>query len=126
MLSFSCGIFLKGMIYMSITKTSFGKTSDGEKVYSYLLDNGNGLSAEILTYGGIIKNLYVTDQKGKKTDVVLGRDTLEDYLKNDGYLGALIGRHANRIARGQFELGGEKYSVGINAVSYTHLRAHET
>lgn len=114
MLSFSCGIFLKGMIYMSITKTSFGKMSDGEKVYSYLLDNGNGLSAEILTYGGIIKNLYVTDKKGKKTDVVLGRDTLEDYLKNDGYLGALIGRHANRIARGQFELGGEKYSVGIN------------
>lgn len=114
MLSFSCGIFLKGMIYMSITKTSFGKTADGEKVYSYLLDNKNGLSAEIITYGGILKNLYVTDKKGNKTDVVLGRETLEDYLHNDGYLGALIGRHANRIAKGEFELDGKKYAVGIN------------
>lgn len=99
---------------MSILKTEFGTMPDGEKVYSYLLDNNQGLSAEILNYGGIVKNLYVTDKNGVKTDVVLGRDKLEDYLKNDGYLGALIGRHANRIAGGEFELGGTKYNVGIN------------
>lgn len=99
---------------MSITKTNFGKTPDGAKVYLYLLDNGKGLSAEIINYGGIIKNLYVTDNKGNKTDVVLGRETLEEYLKNDGYLGALIGRHANRIAQGEFELNDRKYNVGIN------------
>ncbi len=99
---------------MSITKTEFGTMPSSEKVYSYLLDNGQGLSAEILNYGGIIKNLYVTDKNGIKTDVALGRDTLEDYLKNDGYLGALIGRHANRIKKGMFVLNGETYHVGIN------------
>lgn len=99
---------------MSITKTEFGTMPNGEKVYSYLLDNGQGLSAEILNYGGIIKNLYVTDKNGVKTDVALGRGTLEDYLKNDGYLGALIGRHANRIKKGTFILNGETYNVGVN------------
>ena len=99
---------------MSITKTEFGTMPSGEKVYSYLLDNGQGLSAEILNYGVIINNLYVTDKNGIKTDGALGRDTLEDYLKNDGYLGALIGRHANRIKKGMFVLNGETYHVGIN------------
>lgn len=99
---------------MSIVKTEFGTMPSGEKVYSYLLDNGMGLSAEILNYGGIIKNLYVTDKNGVKTDVALGRDTLEDYLKNGGYLGALIGRHANRIKKGKIVLNGETYTVGIN------------
>lgn len=99
---------------MSITKTEFGTMPNGEKVYSYLLDNGQGLSAEILNYGGIIKNLYVTDKNGVKTDVALGRGTLEDYLRNDGYLGALIGRHANRIKKGTFILNGETYNVGVN------------
>lgn len=99
---------------MAITKELYGTISNGEEVYAYTLDNKKGLSAEILTYGGIIKNLYVTDKNGVKTDVVLGRDTLEDYLKNDGYIGAAIGRHANRIARGEFELNGTKYNVGIN------------
>lgn len=99
---------------MSITKTEFGTMPNGEKVYSYLLDNGQGLSAEILNYGGIIKNLYVTDKNGIKTDVVLGRDSMEEYLNNDGYLGALIGRHANRIKNSQFELNGKTYKVGTN------------
>lgn len=99
---------------MSISKTNFGKTPSGEKVVLYTLDNGKGLSAEIMNYGGIIKNLYVTDKNGVKTDVVLGRETLEDYLTNDGYLGALIGRHANRISNGKFELNGKEFCVGIN------------
>jgi aldose 1-epimerase len=100
---------------MSITKTLYGKTKCcGREVYSYTLDNGNGLSAEILSYGGIIKNLFVTTKDGKKVDVVLGRDNLDEYLKNDGYIGALIGRHANRIKKGTFELDGVTYNVGIN------------
>ena len=99
---------------MAITKTVYGTLPSGEEVMMYTLDNGNGLSAEITNFGGIVKSLYVTDKNGVKTDVVLGRDTLEDYLKNDGYLGALIGRHGNRIAKGEFELNGETYHVGIN------------
>ncbi len=99
---------------MSVTKSLFGTLKTGEEVYVYTLDNGKGVSAKILTYGGIVRNLYVTDKNGVKTDVVLGRDSLEDYLHNDGYLGALIGRHANRIAKGEFTLNGETYHVGVN------------
>jgi len=99
---------------MAITKSLFGTMPDGERVYSYLLDNENGLSAEIISLGGIIRRLCVKDRNGKDVDIVLGRDTLEDYLKNDGYIGALIGRHANRIKKGEFELNGEKFNVSIN------------
>ncbi len=94
---------------MAITRNIFGQTPDGQTVYSYILDNGRGLKAEILTYGGIVKSLWVNG-----TDVVLGRDTLEEYLKNDGYYGAVIGRHANRIAGAEFVLGDTLYHVGKN------------
>lgn len=99
---------------MAIKREVYGTMPTGEAVYIYTLDNGNGLSAEILNYGGIIKSLFVKDSKGSKTDIVLGRDSLWDYLKNDGYLGALIGRHANRIKKGRFELNNESFGVGIN------------
>lgn len=97
---------------MAITVNKIGVLKD-RMIYSYTLTNGT-VSAEILNYGGIIKSLIVPDRNGKKTDVVLGRDTLEDYLNNDGYLGALIGRHANRIANAEFVLNGKKYTVGKN------------
>lgn len=98
---------------MSIEKRFFGTAEAGD-VYCYVLDNERGLSAEILDMGGIIRALYVTGADGTKTDVVLGRTGLGDYETNDGYLGALIGRHANRIKNGEFELNGAEYHVGIN------------
>lgn len=97
---------------MAVTVNKFGKLG-GEDTFSYILDNGT-VSVEILQYGGIIKSLCVPDKNGNRTDVVLGRDTLEDYLHNDGYLGALIGRHANRIANSEFKLNGKTYTVGKN------------
>ena len=99
---------------MAITKKLYGELATGEKVYEYTLENANGMSAVILNYGGIVTNLFVKDKNGAKTDVVLGRESLDEYLKNDGYLGALIGRHANRIKAGVFELNGKEYHVGIN------------
>jgi len=98
---------------MSITKEIFGKGKNGETVYVYTMDNKNGLRAKVLTWGGIIKNLYVTHE-GKEYDVVLGRETMEDYLDNEGYLGAAIGRHANRIKDSQFIINGVVYKVGAN------------
>lgn len=98
---------------MSISKTKFGISGDKD-VYCYTLKNGRGLAAEIITYGGIVKNLYTTDKNGKETDVVLGRNTLDDYFNNEGYLGAIIGRHANRIAGGKFTIGKTEYHIGIN------------
>ncbi|MBE6966492.1 MAG: galactose-1-epimerase, partial [Ruminococcaceae bacterium] len=98
---------------MSIQKAEFANYN-GEKVYAYTLCNANGLSAEILNYGGIVKNLWVPDKKGKCIDVALGFDTFEDYLDNDGYYGALVGRCANRIEKGMFSIKGTEYQASIN------------
>jgi aldose 1-epimerase len=99
---------------MKPVKKQFGLMPTGETIYEFTLDNGKGVSASILNYGGIVKNLFVTDKNGTKTDVVLGRDTLEEYLDNFGFYGAAIGRHANRIEGAQFLLNGQNYSVGAN------------
>lgn len=112
-------------IVMSITRNEYGTSKNGEKVYCYTLDNGKGLSAEILTYGGIIKNLYTLDRNGNKIDVVLGRNTMEDYSNNRGYLGALIGRHANRIAGAKFDIDGREYTVGANEKGNSLHGGHE-
>ncbi len=81
----------------------------GVEIFSYLLENNNGLSAEILNYGGIIKKIVY-----KGVDMVLGRDTLEEYFNNDGYFGALIGRNSNRIENSEFELNGKVYKLYSN------------
>lgn len=99
---------------MSITKREFGSLPGGETAYLFTLDNGRGVKAEITNYGGIVKSLFVKNKNGGFTDVVLGRDTLEEYLDNFGFYGALIGRHANRIAGAEFELGGKVFKVGAN------------
>ena len=76
---------------MSILKKSFGFMPDGREVFSYLLDNGKNVKAEIISYGGIVKELWVKNREGEYVDVVLGRDTLEEYFNHDGYFGALMG-----------------------------------
>lgn len=96
-----------------IKKQAFGKTSNGENVTEYILDNGV-ICAHVLDYGCTIKNLFVKDKNGDVRDVVLGYDDISGYEKNDGYLGAFIGRYANRIGGGKFELDGKKYSVFLN------------
>lgn len=93
---------------MSIQKNKFG-IYDGKEVYCFTLDNGQGLSAEILNLGGIIKSLVY-----KGVDVALGRDTLEEYCNNEGYFGALIGRNSNRIENAVFELNGKSYTLFAN------------
>ncbi len=99
---------------MGIIKKNFGFMPDGREVFSYTLDNNKNVKAEILSYGGIIRSLFVKDKNGEYKDIVLGRDSLLEYLDNDGYFGALIGRHANRIFRGKFSISNSEYFVGIN------------
>ncbi len=81
-------------------------TIDNNEIYEFVLDNNNGLTAHILNYGGIIKRLIY-----KGTDVVLGRDTIDEYLDNGGYFGAIIGRNSNRIEKAEFELNGKTYKL---------------
>ena len=96
-----------------ITRELFGTTADGRQVERYLLDNGS-VQAGILTYGGILHTLCVPDRNGEPVDIVLGYDTLAEYEKGDKYLGALIGRHANRIGKACFTLNGKEYKLFDN------------
>jgi len=97
-----------------ISKDSFGKAADGSPVDIYTLTNTRGAEARIITYGGIVVSLKVPDRTGKFDDVVLGFDSMAGYDKNAGYLGALIGRYGNRIAKGKFKLNGVEYSLAVN------------
>jgi aldose 1-epimerase len=92
----------------------FGLTPDGKPVELYTLTNRNGVEARIMTYGGIIVSLKVPDKNGKLGDIVLGYDTLDDYVKNSPYFGALVGRYGNRIAKGHFTLDFVKYTLATN------------
>ncbi len=99
---------------LSITQQAFGRTADGESVDLYTLTNANGCEVKITNYGGILVALRVPDRKGKIDDVVLGYDTLEEYLKDHPYFGALIGRYGNRIAGGTFHLDGVTVTLATN------------
>lgn len=99
---------------MSIEKQDFGKIEDGRNVFLYILTNKNGLTAKITNYGGILTSLSVPDRNGEFADIVLGYETLEEYIKDTNYFGATIGRFANRIAKGKFTLNGVEYSMAIN------------
>ncbi|MCB1099408.1 MAG: galactose mutarotase [Verrucomicrobiae bacterium] len=98
----------------SISKKPFGKTKDGQAVELYTLKNANGLSADIMTYGGTVVSLNVPDKAGKMADVVLGFDTLAEYEEKSPYFGCITGRYTNRIAKGKFTLEGEEYTLAVN------------
>lgn len=88
---------------------------DGKAVDLYTLSNERGMVVQITNYGGIVTSLQVPDRKGKTDDVVLGFDTLADYIKDNPLFGALVGRYANRIAGGQIKLDGQTYSLTKNS-----------
>lgn len=95
----------------TITMQAFGKTPDGTEVTLYTLKNRNGLSVDITNYGGIVTRLLVPDRHGQLGDVVLGYNSVEDYIAGSPYFGALIGRFGNRIAHGKFTLDGIEYEL---------------
>lgn len=112
---FGCDKLTKyGEKKMSIKKQAFGKTADGKDVDLYTLTNANGLKTEIMTYGGIVRILEVPDRDGNLGDIVLGYDSLDEYIENNPYFGALVGRCGNRIAKGKFTLDGVEYTLATN------------
>ena len=111
---FFSGVFLKAEAKPSVKKDSWGKISNGKAVEIYTLKNSNGAETRIITYGGTIVSLKMPDKNGKFGDVVLGYDSIADYEKNQSYIGALIGRYANRIAKGRFSLDGKEYVLAKN------------
>ena len=98
----------------TMSKESFGAAPDGTPAYLYTLKNSQGMEAKIITFGGIVVSLKVPDRNGKLDDVVLGFDSVPDYVKNHDFFGALIGRYGNRIAKGKFTLDGKDYVLATN------------
>jgi aldose 1-epimerase len=96
-----------------VRKEPFGHTSDGTSVDVYSLSDDN-IEVRIMTYGGIIVSLRAPDRNGMLDDVVLGYDSLDNYIAKSPYFGAIVGRYANRLAQGRFELDGQTYSVPKN------------
>ena len=99
---------------MSIEKRKFGVTKDGKEVTEYTMTNKNGMKLSVIDFGGIITSIIAPDKDGNMDDVVLGYDTLEPYFDNPGFLGATIGRSANRIAKGKFTIDGVDYQAPVN------------
>jgi len=97
-----------------VKKTSFGKLPDGTEIHQFTLRNTKGAVAKVITYGATLAELWMPDKSGKNADVVLGFDNIAGYLTDHPYFGATVGRYANRIARGQFQLDGRTYSLFIN------------
>jgi len=96
------------------TKSTFGTLPDGRSVPAVTLSNGHGVSATVIAWGAILQSLVMPDSAGHKADVVLGYDTLGQYLDKPQYFGATVGRFANRIAKGKFTLDGKTYQVPVN------------
>lgn len=97
-----------------ITKRSFGALEDGTAVSLWELTNERGLTAQVLDYGVTIRSVLVPDKRGKLVDVVLGYDTLKEYVRDGCYLGTTVGRCANRIKGASFELNGKTYPLYAN------------
>lgn len=99
---------------MSIEKKQFGKTKRGESVDALTLTNNNETAVTVLTYGATLLSILVKDKDGNFRDVLLGHPDVSDYEIIDSYIGATIGRYANRIADGRFMLLGKEYILAKN------------
>ncbi len=89
-------------------------TQGGRPVTLYTLTNSHGVEVKAMNYGGIILSIRVPDRKGQFADIVLGHETMEGYVPNPPYIGAVVGRYANRIANGTFTLDGKTYNLPKN------------
>ncbi|MBR4473049.1 MAG: galactose mutarotase [Oscillospiraceae bacterium] len=99
---------------MAVEFSPFGRLSDGRPVTAACLTNRAGTSVIVLDYGATIQSLRVPAKDGTLVDVVLGYDSAEEYERSGDYLGATIGRVANRIGGAAFSLNGRRYELAKN------------
>ncbi len=96
------------------TNDQFSDTLNNEVVELYRLKNANGVEVLLTNYGASVISLHVPDKNGKMDDVVLGYDSIQGYYHGKSYFGCIVGRYANRIAKGQFQLEGQTYTLAKN------------
>ncbi len=99
---------------MSILRRDFGAMPDGSPVYEYELENRSGLKVNILTLGATLRSIVIKDKTGVERDLLLGFDTVEDYLTRHDYQGVIVGPVANRIAKGELPIGTKTYELVKN------------
>lgn len=109
---------------MTVEKSLFGKSPDGQDIYLYTMTNKNGMQVAVTELGAVIVKLLVPDKDGKLADVVLGFDKAEDYYGNPSFFGAVIGPSANRIAGASFEIDGKTYQLDVND-NENNLHSHK-
>jgi aldose 1-epimerase len=98
----------------STSQRHYGYLADGTEVTLVTLRNAEGIEVDVIDYGGIITRLVTPDANGQLGDIVLGLDSLEEYVASNPYFGALIGRYGNRIGKGRFTLDGETFQLDVN------------
>ena len=103
-----------GQSQSKITREIFGHLPDGTAIEMVRLRGDHGFQVRVITYGAALQSIFAPDRAGRLADVVLGRDDLAGYLAVRRFLGATVGRYANRIANGTFELDGERFQLPTN------------
>jgi aldose 1-epimerase len=98
----------------SYQKTVFGQTADGQTADLFTFTNAQGMEVQITNYGAIVTSIKTHDRNGNLGEVCLGFDSLDGYLQEHPYLGAIVGRVGNRIANGKFSLDGKEYTLAVN------------
>lgn len=100
-----------------LAEKDFSTIVNNKKVGIYTLDSGNGIIMQVTNLGGRIVSLWTPDRNNKYEDIVLGYTNIEEYIKNPNsrFLGSVLGRYANRIANGEFEIDGVKYQLPQNS-----------
>ncbi len=116
--------FVAGAILLSISCTEkknkddqkklFEKIIDGKQTSLYTLENSNGVKVTLTNYGGKIVNIWLPDRNGKKAGIILGFNTIDEYIKGSKSFGATVGRYANRIAKAAFTLDSVEYHLPVN------------
>lgn len=102
----------------TMSTAPFGTTTDGKPVSLVTMTSGHGVTVKFMSYGGTITEVITPDRQGHPANITLGFSSLREYetkgVEGGMYFGALIGRYANRIAKGHFSLGGQDYTLATN------------
>ncbi len=97
-----------------VEQKPFGRTPAGEEITNFTLSNAKGCAISLINYGAIVTSIVTPGKDGQAADIALGFPTLDGYLKDHPYFGAIVGRYGNRIARAKFSLNGKEYKLAAN------------
>jgi aldose 1-epimerase len=109
----------------SISQSSFGTTKTGDAISRFTCSNSNGYSVDLINYGATVVALNAPDRKGETVNVTLGCTDMAGYEANECYLGATVGRYANRINEGKFSIDGESFALAVNNGKHHLHGGHE-